>query len=111
MNQGQQEHNAIARQAERVMINGSGSISLTTSASTTPIINKTNFAGLSGVKVSGSATEFTFHVANGDSPYQVLDAEYTGDGNAFVAPDAIWAFEKVKIVADAAGVYELRLVG
>jgi hypothetical protein len=106
MNQGQQEYNAIARQAERV-----GSISLTTNVNTTPVINKANFAGLSGVKVSGSATDFTFHVANGDSPYQVLDAEMIGDENAFVAPDAIWAFEKVKIVANAAGVYELRLVG
>lgn len=103
---GQQEHNAIARQAARV-----GAVSLTTNISTTPEINKANFAGLSGVKVSGSATSFVFHVANGDSGYQILDAEYVGDGNSFVAPDAIWAFEKVKIVPNAAGVYEIRLVG
>ena len=101
--QGNREFNAIARSSERV-----GAYSITTSLSTTPVINKANYAGLSGVLVSGTPTSLEFHVSNGDSPYHLFREDYQGDENAFVAPQGIWAFEKVKIVANAACVYELR---
>jgi len=104
--QGKRELNAIARSGERTVL------TLTTSLSTTPVINKDNYAGLSGVRVSGSPTDLAFYVSNGDGDFRLFDVVFVGSVNAFVAPAEIWAFQKVKIVTTSqSGVYEIRLVG
>lgn len=106
INQGVREGNAISRAAENI-----GIYTLTNNLSTTPEIRKANFAGLSGVLVSGSASALTFYVANGDSSFREYKEDYTGDTDCFVAPPGIWAFEKVKIVrAAGTATYALRIV-
>lgn len=104
--QGIREGNAISRAAENI-----GEYTLTNNLSTTPEIRKANFAGVSGVLISGSASALTFYVANGDSPFREFKEDYTGDTDCFVAPSGIWAFEKVKIVrASGTALYAIRIV-
>jgi hypothetical protein len=103
MTTGKRENNAISRAADYV-----GTLTFTNDVATTPVIPKENYAGLSGVRISGSPTSLTFYVSNG-SQFRELTEDYYGNADAFVAPEGIWAFAEVKIVANVTSVYEIRL--